>query len=154
MSEDKGKGVIAERLDRLFASFTPEGHRYSLREAVQGINELAGRNVVSFQYLSQLRNGTRREPSREKLQAIADWFGVSVSYFFDDEVARRTDEELRGLELMRNAGIRSVMFRMAGVSDDNLKVVASILDQIRNIEGLPPSRADGSAEEPPGPQGQ
>lgn len=147
-SEDTGKGVVAERLDSLFANVTPEGRRYSLREAVQGINEQAGANVVSFQYLSQLRNGTRREPSRDKLQAIANWFGVSAAYFFDDEIARRTDEELRGLAAMREAGVRSVMFRAVGVPEDKLKLVVGILDEIRNSQGLPPAGADGPAEEP------
>ena len=148
-SEDTGKGIIAERLDRLFTTMTPEGRPYSLREAADGINARAGRNVVSFQYLSLLRSGAKRQPSHEKLKAIADWFGVSSAYFDDDEVARRTDEELRGLALMREAGVRSVMFRMAGVSEDNLKLVASILDQLRHAEGLPPADPDDRLEESP-----
>lgn len=147
-SDGKGKGVIAERLDRLFATMTPEGRPYSLREAADGINARAGRNVVSFQYLSLLRSGAKRQPSYEKLQAIAAWFGVSVDYFTDAEVARRTDDELAALALMRDRGVRSVAFRAAGLGPENLSLVVSLLEQLRSAEGLPPADTDDPGEEP------
>lgn len=146
-SEDTDKGIIAERLDRLFATMTPEGRPYSLREVADGINAQAGRTVVSFQYLSLLRSGAKRKPSHEKLKAIADWFGVGSAYFDDDEVARRTDEELRGLALMRDAGVRSVAFRAAGLGQKNLDIVVSLLETLRSAEGLPPADAGDHPDE-------
>lgn len=146
--EDKDRGVIAERLDFLFASVTPKGRPYSLREVADGINSAAGRTVTSHQYLSQIREGKRRKPSLEVLEAIARWFGVKTAYFLDDEVAERTDEELRAIGLLRDAGVRSVAFRAAGLSADNLDLLLSIADQMRDKEGLPPAepgKAGGAA---------
>lgn len=148
-SEDTDKGVVAERLSRLFANFTPEGRRYTLREAAEGINEKAGRTVVSFQYLNQLANGTRREPTREKLQAIADWFGVKLAYFYDDDVAQQGDEDMRMLEILRDNGVSNVLFRAGGLSEGSLKLVVDLLDHLRNSEGLPPVDANSPDEESP-----
>lgn len=148
-TEYEGKGVIAERLDRLFATVQPEGRPYTLKEAVEGINAKAGEPLISVQYLSQLRKGDRREPSRKVLGAIAAWFGVRAYYFSDDDAASRTDEELRVLNRMKDAGVRDVFFRTDGVSRQSLEMVKAMLDTIRAAEGLPPVPADddpGSAE--------
>lgn len=148
-STDEGRGVIAERLDRLFAEVHPLGRPYTLKEAVAGINDKAGEPLVSVQYLSQLRKGDRRRPSLEVLQAIAAWFGVRVTYFTDDDVARRTDEELRTLALMRDTGVRSVAFRAAGISQQSLDMVRTLLEKIRAAEGLPPTSGDDEPGERP-----
>lgn len=147
-SEDGDKGIIAERLDKLFTTMTPEGRPYSLREAAEGINKQAGRDVVTFQYLSHLRSGQKKNPSYEKLQAIANWFGVNVEYFSSDEVARRTDEEIRILTLMRDRGVRHGAFRLAGLSPKNMKFALDMLDKLRANDGLPPAEADAPSEGP------
>jgi transcriptional regulator with XRE-family HTH domain len=148
--DDKDRGVIAERLDSLFASVTPKGRPYSLREVADGINSAAGRTVTSHQYLSQIREGKRRKPSLEVLEAIARWFGVKTAYFLDDEVAERTEEELRAIGLLRDAGVRSVAFRAAGLAETDLDLVVTILDQMRDKKGLPPAEPDDTRESPPG----
>lgn len=155
-TQDEGKGVIAERLDHLFAEIRPKGpdvrppgRPYTLQEAVDGINEKAGEPLISVQYLSQLRKGDRRRPSLEVLRAIAAWFGVRVHYFTDDETASRTDEELHVLKMMRDAGVRDIFFRTDGVSQRSLEAVKAMLDTLRDLEGLPPVSPDdepGSAD--------
>jgi transcriptional regulator with XRE-family HTH domain len=149
-SDDTGKGVIAERLDKLFATMTPEGRPFSLRETADGINAKAGRKVVTFQYLAKLRSGEKRKPSHETLQAIASWFGVKTDYFSDDEVAAATDDQLRVLSVMQDAGVRRVAFRSAGLDQESLNLVAGILDQLRLGKGLPPAEPDDQDAEPSG----
>lgn len=141
-TEYEGKGVIAERLDQLFATVTPEGRPYTLKEAAEGINAKAGEPLVSVQYLSQLRKGDRREPSRKVLTAIADWFGVHLNYFTNEDDVSRTDEELRAVAMLRDADVRDVMFRANGISRDGLHLVKAMLDRIRASEGLPSAPAD------------
>lgn len=147
-SDRTNKGIVAERLDRLFATVTPLGRPYTLREAADGINAQAGTNVVTFQYLSHLRSGLKKNPSYEKLQAIARWFGVSADYFADPEAARRTDEEIRVLDLMRDPRVRRVAFLAEGLGPDDLKLAVGILKRLREIGRLPAVHADGSDEEP------
>lgn len=149
-SENMDRGVIAERLEELFARVTPLGRPYSLREAADAINAKAGRTVMSHQYLAQIRDGTRRKPSLEVLEALARFFGVKPAYFLDDEVAERTAEELRAIGLLRDAGVRSVAFRAAGVPEDDLGMIVTLLDQMRDKNGLPPAEPDDTGDEPPG----
>lgn len=47
------------------------------------VNALLTRNCqISAPYLSQLRTGTRQNPSDEVVGALADYFGVTPAYFF------------------------------------------------------------------------
>ncbi len=131
------KGTIAARLDRLFESVRPLGRAYTLREVVEGINQQAGHSLLSVQYLSQLRNGDRSKPSYDVLTAICKWFGVPVTYFSDDEVYQRTEEELRVLGLMQDAGVRNLAFRAAGISAQSLELVTALVEKMRLAEGLP-----------------
>jgi len=131
------KGTIAGRLDRLFESVRPLGRAYTLREVVEGINQQAGHSLLSVQYLSQLRNGDRSKPSYDLLTAIARFFGVPVTYFSDDDVFQRTEEELRVLALMQDSGVRNLAFRAAGISEQSLELVTALVEKMRLAEGLP-----------------
>lgn len=138
------KGMIAERLDRLFASVQPLGRPFTLREVVDGINEQAGKSLLSVQYLSQLRNGDRAKPSYDLLTAICRWFGVPVTYFSDDKVFERTEEELRVLALMKDMGVRNLAFRASGISEQSLALLSAMVDKMRQAEGLPDARPSGT----------
>lgn len=143
MSEDDVRqGVIAARLNHLWDTCQPLGRAYTLKEVTDGINETAGEQVISVQYLSQLRNGDRTEPAYSKLVAIAKFFGVPADYFSDEATFRRTEEELRLLTAMRDTGVRSLALRATGLSDDSIALISALIDQARRNEGL----ADG----PPG----
>lgn len=142
------KGLIAKRLDRLFETvLSPSGNPYSQRDVVDGINSRAGRQLLSTSYLSQLRLGDRQRPGPEVLAALAEWFGVRPAYFLDDEEeARRTEEELEVLQLMRDARLRTLVFSAAGMSADALRLVTELVDQLRKHEGLPGEARPGGDE--------
>ena len=137
-------GVIAERLNRLFATRQPLGRPYTLREVVDGVNQAAGHGVLSVQYLSQLRNGERTEPSYSRLAAIGRFFGVSADYFADEETFRRTDEELRLLAALEDSGVRHLALCATGLSAESLAMVTDLIRKVRRSEGLPdePGAAD------------
>jgi ESX-1-secreted protein regulator len=144
--EDASHSVIAERLDHLFATVHPKGRGpYTLQEAADAINEAAGTKLISPNYLWQLRNGQRTEPSHSRLAAIANFFGVDIAYFSDAETARRTDEQLSLLAAMRNAGVRGVALRAAGLSERSLETVKAVIENARRLEGLPDDPADDTS---------
>jgi transcriptional regulator with XRE-family HTH domain len=143
MSEDDVRpGVIAERLNHLWDTCQPPGRPYTLKEVTDGINEAAGEQVISVQYLSQLRNGDRTEPAYSKLVAIAKFFGVHAGYFSDEATFQRTDEELRLLTAMRDSGVRNLALRATGLSDNSLALISALIDQARRNEGLAGSSED------------
>lgn len=134
------ENVLAERLNALLAhSPRPGGGTYTLREVADGINAAEGERLVSVTYLSQLRTGVRSNPGFRRLQAIAAFFGVPVEYFSDSEVARRSDDELQLLGRMRDAGVRGIMLRAEGLSEEALEAVRTLMDHYRTREGLPPT---------------
>ncbi|MFE2865028.1 XRE family transcriptional regulator [Embleya sp. NPDC059259] len=139
-------GMLAQRLEHLFATVhPPDRGPYSTAEAVELINEAAGETVIGATYMWQLRTGRRDDPTHSRLNAVAKFFGVSVTYFYDDAVAERTDAQLAMLAAVRDAGVRSIALRANGLSPESQAAVTAMLDRVRLLEGLP------QPEEDPGP---
>jgi transcriptional regulator with XRE-family HTH domain len=131
-------GVLARRLQHLFATVhPPDRGPYTLKEAVAAINEAAGKQLISYNYLYQLHRGTKSEVGHSRLAAIARFFGVPVSYFSDDQTAARADEQLELLAALRDAGVQHVAFRAAGLSPASLRAVLAVIENARRLEGLP-----------------
>lgn len=128
---------LAGRLDALFTSSRPQGRQWTNAEVAAELKRASPQLKVGAVYLSQLRNGKRVNPSPELLAALARFFGVSVAYFFDDEVSDSVQTELAALQAMRNAGVRAVAMRAAGMRADNLQAITAIMDQYRQMQGLP-----------------
>ena len=146
-------GVIAQRLEYLFTHVHPPGRGpYTHREAADAINALAGRRVLSSAYLWQLRTGKRSDPTHSRLSAIARFFGVLPQYFYDAEEARRADEQLGLLALLRDERIRHLALSARDLPGDQLRIVTRIIAWARLDAGLPPLPAppDGPAAQPDG----
>lgn len=128
--------TLAERLNHLFATVHP-GDRgpFSNEEVAQAIRHDGGE--ISRAYIAYLRNGERENPTMQHLEALAAFFGVKPSYFFDEEIAAGIDAELELISAMRDAGIRSIALRAAGLSPKGVKVIAELIEQVRGLEGLP-----------------
>lgn len=127
---------LADRLNRLFETVRiPDRGPYSNEEVAKAIRAQGG--DISRAYLSYLRNGERSNPTLQHLEALARFFGVAPAYFFDNDVAAEIDAELDIVVAMRDAGVRSVALRAAGLSLKGLHAVAAIIDEVRELEGLP-----------------
>lgn len=131
--------TVAEKLRYLFDNVHPPGRgRWTLREVVDGIAEQAGPDgqTVSLSYLSQLRDGVRDNPTVKHLEAIAGFFGVTAAYFLDEERARRVEEQLDLLVVLRDQQARSVALRTSGLSPHSLDLIGEIIENARRAEGL------------------
>src|SRR5919206_2151096 len=101
--------TLADKLDQLFRTMHPRGRdEYTYREVAAGIRAQGGPRRMSATYLWQLRTGLKDNPSRRHLEALATFFGVPVSYFFDDAVTARIDAELALVRALRSATVRSI----------------------------------------------
>jgi transcriptional regulator with XRE-family HTH domain len=147
-TQGAGLGALAQRLERLFTTVhPPDRGPYSLREAAQAINQAAGRPLISYNYLYQLRKGLKTEPGHTRLAAIARFFGVPVTYFSDDDEAARIEAQLELATALRDAGVREVAARVAGLSPASIQAILGVIDNARRLEGLP--SADETAVGPP-----
>ena len=63
---------------------------------------------------------------------------MSVGYFFDEKIAESVLTELASIEAMRQAGVRAVAMRAAGLPEESLQAITAILDQYRQMQRLPP----------------
>src|SRR5690348_10629257 len=76
---NKRDALFTERLNHLFTTrMDPEGKPYSVR----GVAEATG---ISATYVSNMRTGKVGLPGLDKLEALASFFGVPVSYFMGAE---------------------------------------------------------------------
>lgn len=135
----RSRGTLAEKIDHLFRTIRPRyGGEYSYEEVARALREKGG-PTISAAYVWQLRKGMRDNPTKRHLEALADFFGVPTGYFLDDEIAARIDAELELLAALRDSGVRQLALRASGLSPENLRAIAQIVEQVRKLEGL----ADG-----------
>src|SRR5690349_17144404 len=122
MDLDGTPRTLAEKLDRLFRVVRPKGRdEYTYEEVASAIR---GRGVmISHTYIWQLRKGVRDNPTLRHLEALAEFFGVSPSYFFDEAASRRIDEQLELLVAFQDDGVRSIALRAAGLSGPSMEAI-------------------------------
>lgn len=142
MPGDRGGSMLADRLDELFTLSRPQGRQWTNSEVAAEIRKADPDIKVSGAYLSALRSGARKNPSRVLLEALAGFFGVSPAYFFDSAHADRVNQQLAALDEIRQAGVRSIALRAIGLPAESLSAMAAVLDQMRKLQGLPPVREE------------
>ncbi|MFC5382128.1 helix-turn-helix domain-containing protein [Aquipuribacter nitratireducens] len=143
MADDATPRSLASKLDHLFASVRSRGaDEPTYREVAAAIADQGG-PTISPSYIWQLRTGLKDNPTLKHLQALARYFGVETAYFFDDAAAERIDAELALLTAMRDAGVRSVALRAAGLSPESLGLVRDVIDGARRLEGESRRRGGG-----------
>ncbi|GAB3897852.1 helix-turn-helix domain-containing protein [Kibdelosporangium lantanae] len=136
MSTPAPPGSLAAKVDRLFRTVHPRtGREYSFEEVAEAIRESGG-PTISATYLWQLRKGLRDNPTKRHLEALAKFFGVPPAYFFDDEAAERIDAELALVAALRDASVRQIALRTAGLSPKSLGAITDMVDRVRELEGL------------------
>jgi transcriptional regulator with XRE-family HTH domain len=127
---------LAEKLDRLFRTVRPrDGGEYSFEEVAEALRARGG-PTISATYVWQLRKGLRDNPTKRHLEALADFFGVSPAYFFDNEAAERIDAELDLLAAIRDAQVRQLALRAIGLSTESLSTITEMVERVRKLEGL------------------
>lgn len=142
---------LADKLNHLFAVVRrPDGGEYYGKHVVAAVRETGVE--LSASHLSELRRGIKSNPTVRVLQALANFFEVRVSYFFDDPAAvEQTEKELeqRAAELelraaMRDARVQQMAHRAAGLSDTQRAAFQRVLaDMVRDTSQI---IADGELE--------
>ncbi|MGW2812622.1 helix-turn-helix domain-containing protein [Streptomyces sp. NPDC001415] len=141
MSEQRSRS-LADKLNRLFESIRPpDGHEYSNEQVADGISR-QGLTTISQSYVWQLRKGKKTNPTISHLQALADFFGVPVAYFFDDEAAGEVEGKLKALEAqqaqmkeaMGGGDVKLMAMRAGELSPERRKQVMDLLDVVYKLE--------------------
>lgn len=126
---------LARKVDYLFRRIHPgERGPYSLQEATTAIEEMTGEKV-SHNTLWKLRTGKHDNPTKRVLEALATFFGVPPSYFFDDEVFRAVEEQIELLTLLRDTGVGGAHLRsFLQLSPEAQQMVGELIESTARLE--------------------
>ncbi|WP_371649654.1 hypothetical protein [Streptomyces mirabilis] len=139
---------LDERLSSLIATFYPdERKRPGYARLARLIRESTGR-TISGTYLWELTTGRKRNVTLEQLAVLAEFFGVPLEYFVNDEVSRQVDAQLKLAVALRDTKVRSLALRAEGLSSASLDALLTIVNEVRRVENLEPVSEKG---EPPPP---
>ncbi|NBH10435.1 XRE family transcriptional regulator [Amycolatopsis sp. SID8362] len=143
MSEERS---FAERLAHLIATVHPPDRKpYSYREIATGVADQTGVSM-SATHVQQLAVGARKDPKRSHIQALAQFFGVPVTYFFDDEVAGQVDQQVEDVVAWRDAEARTLAQRAMRLSPRDRETVTALLDQLSSYDDT--RRREGRRRKP------
>lgn len=122
---------FAEKLNALIKAMTnDDGSTISANQLVARFNETSP-VTMSNGYFSELRAGVVTNPRIDLVEAIADFFGISASYFVsspDDDV---NVERVRLLGAMRRSGVSNLGARTSGLSEGALNRIADAIESER-----------------------
>jgi transcriptional regulator with XRE-family HTH domain len=133
-----GERTLAQRLEYLFRTVREPGRREYSNEEVSAAIARDQDVTISASYIWYLRTGQRDNPTFKHLNALARFFGVPAAYFFDDDTTGRVEAELALLAAMKDADVRDVALRAAGLSPQSLGTISDVIARVRELEGLPP----------------
>lgn len=146
-TEPAGRGTLAERLNELFRRMHPLGRpEYSSEEVAEGIRKRGG-PTISATYIWQLRKGLKDNPTKKHLEALADFFGIPPSYFFDDATAKRIEQELDLLMALRDSGVYQLAQRARGLSSESLSAILGMVERVQQIEQTQRRQAERTSTE-------
>jgi len=128
---------FADRLNYLYATVTkPDGGEYSDAEVSQGASQLG--EPISASYLWQLRKGKKTNPTLRHVETLRKFFGVSVEYFSDDDVADRVEAQLAELkreqerlaEIAGRDSVKLMALRAGELTPDRFRMVSQLVDAV------------------------
>lgn len=133
-----GDPDLASKLNKLFDTMHPDGKKPDSNEKV--VESLSKRGVrITPQYLGQIRAGKKTNIDVNTLRALAEHFGVTASYLIERGPQEHIEEQLDFLRLLRDEKVRAIATRASGLSEQSLTSLKAIIDNVRQLEKLPPA---------------
>jgi transcriptional regulator with XRE-family HTH domain len=120
---------LAALVNQLFETHRhPSGREYKLSEVATATND-----ELTTSWLSLLRKGATARPGADKIQRLADFFGVEASYFTGKQPQPRGDiETAEEAELRRVMGkplVREMALRAGELDEEDQKHLFDLVKQ-------------------------
>ncbi len=123
---------MADLLNHLFATkLSPRGKPYTMSEVSAGTE-----GKLSVSYINAFRRGRVAIPGADKVQALADFFEVSPSYFTGSRAPSTTegqqvDEVAR--QVMSNAMLRQISVGASELDDEQQAAILKLIEHARTL---------------------
>ncbi|MGX1759501.1 hypothetical protein ACWIG5_21740 [Streptomyces lydicus] len=129
---------IDVRLNELITALYPdERKRPGYSKLAKEIREATG-GAISGTYLWELATGKKRNVTLDQLDVLAEYFGVPLEYFFNDDVAERVSAQLKLAVALRDTKVRNLALRADGLSAESLDALLTMVNQARRLQNLAP----------------
>jgi transcriptional regulator with XRE-family HTH domain len=136
---EQRKRTFADKLAHLIATVHPAGRGpYSYREVEAGIAGHEGAMTAAF--VQQLVAGKQPYPRKHHIEALAAFFGVAPSYFFDDATTDQLDAEISQLLDWRNSEEGQLAQRISALSPEHRNAISTMIEHLAAYEEQPRDR--------------
>jgi transcriptional regulator with XRE-family HTH domain len=130
------ENLFASKLDQLFHRIRkPDGRTFSYGGVAKGIQE-EGEPTINAGYIWKLRTGAIKNPGYRVIRAIARFFDVPVSYFFEEEEEAEGLEEINlARQLKDSPQVQKIALRASGLEDAEQEAVLAMISAIQQAKG-------------------
>jgi transcriptional regulator with XRE-family HTH domain len=131
------ENLFATKLDQLFHRIRkPDGKTFSYGDVAKGIQE-EGEPTINAGYIWKLRTGVIKNPGYRVIKAIARFFDVPVSYFFEEEEAEteRLEEINLARQLKDSPQVQKIALRASDLEDAEQEAVLAMIRAIQKAKG-------------------
>lgn len=133
---DQGRRSFAGKLAYLIETVhPPDRGSYSYREIAAGIAEHPG--AMTAAHINQLVSGKQPHPRIHYVEALASFFGVPVTYFFDDDAAARINDQITKVSAWRDTEARHIAERVVELDPRDRNTVTNLIDSLRDYDQQP-----------------
>lgn len=128
--------MFAVKLQRLLDTHrNAEGSKLTPAQVASDVSQRG--HKVSKSYLYDLLSGKKDEPSHNLVQALAEYFDVSLDYFADSERGRELARQYEILASLGESNVQQIVHRAKKLSPDGLKAVLDYIDFQANRDDAP-----------------
>jgi transcriptional regulator with XRE-family HTH domain len=133
---DQGRQSFAGKLAYLIETVhPPDRGSYSYREIAAGIAHHPG--AMTAAHINQLVSGKQPHPRIHYVEALASFFGVPVTYFFDDAAAAQIADQITQLSAWRDTEARHIAERVVELNPRDRNTVTNLIDSMRAYDEQP-----------------
>lgn len=117
---------LAERVDWLFQTIThTDGIEYTFQEVDAGTAAHGHRLTTTA--IWKIRRGETKNPGYLALRSLARFFGVPVSFFYDESLDEETLDRYRMATALQRPRVAEIAFRASKLDDDVQQVVLEMM---------------------------
>jgi transcriptional regulator with XRE-family HTH domain len=133
---DQHRQSFASKLAYLIETVhPPDRDPYSYREIAAAIADHPG--AMTAAHINQLVNGKQPHPRIHYVEALASFFGVPVTYFFDDDAAARINDQITQISAWRDTEARHIAERVVELNPRDRNTVTNLIDSLRAYDQQP-----------------
>lgn len=131
---DQGRRSFADKLSYLIETVhPPERGSCSYREIAAGIADHPG--AMTAAPINQLAIGKQPHPRIHHVEALVSFFGVPVTYFFDDTAAAHIADQIAQIASWRDTEAGRIAERVVELNPRDRNTVTTLIDTLRAYKG-------------------